>query len=147
MKNNKGFSLVEMIIVAAIMAVLIGVMAPQYMKYLEKTEKTRDCSAINTLLNICETIALDPDTTWGSGSANAIEFTISTTGLTYEASAGATMLQQYVTDTNAYIIAGDWGPFTVTAVRSDNGRVTFDIDDADKALLGKYSSALSNRLE
>lgn len=146
-RRNKGFSLVELIIVVAIMAVLVGIMAPQYMKYLEKTEKTRDCSAINTLLNICETIALDPDTTWGSGDSNAIEFTISTTGISYEASAGAIVMQQYVTDVNAYIIAGDWGPFTITAVRGDNGRVTFEIADADKALLGQYSSALSDRLE
>lgn len=145
--DNKGFSLVELIIVVAIMATLVGVLAPQYMRYLEKTEKTRDCATINTLLDICETIAMDPDTTWGSGNANAIEFTVANTGITYEVSAGTTMMAQYVTDTNAYIIAGDWGPFTITAVRDDNGRVTFDIADADKTLLGQYSSALVARLQ
>jgi len=30
-KNNKGFSLVELIVVIAIMAVLVGVLAPQLM--------------------------------------------------------------------------------------------------------------------
>ena len=35
--NNKGFSLVELIIVVAIMAILIGVLAPQYIKYVEKS--------------------------------------------------------------------------------------------------------------
>lgn len=42
--NNKGFSLVELIIVIAIMAVLIGVMAPQFLKYVEQSRKSTDIS-------------------------------------------------------------------------------------------------------
>ncbi|NLP34751.1 MAG: prepilin-type N-terminal cleavage/methylation domain-containing protein, partial [Clostridiales bacterium] len=33
--NNKGFSLVELIVVIAIMAVLAGVAAPQVIKYID----------------------------------------------------------------------------------------------------------------
>lgn len=33
-KGNGGFSLVELIIVIAIMAVLVGVLAPQYLSYI-----------------------------------------------------------------------------------------------------------------
>lgn len=35
--NDKGFSLVELIIVIAIMAVLVVVLAPQYLKYVERS--------------------------------------------------------------------------------------------------------------
>lgn len=40
--NNKGFSLVELIIVIAIMAVLIGVLAPQYLKYVKSSKISTD---------------------------------------------------------------------------------------------------------
>lgn len=41
-KDNKGFSLVELIIVIAIMAILIVVVAPQYLKYVEKSRISVD---------------------------------------------------------------------------------------------------------
>lgn len=40
--NNKGFSLVELIIVIAIMAVLMGVLAPQYLKYVRSSKVSTD---------------------------------------------------------------------------------------------------------
>ena len=45
-KNNKGFSLVELIVVVAIMAVLVGVLAPTYLRYVEKTRAQKDVSAV-----------------------------------------------------------------------------------------------------
>ncbi len=40
--NNKGFSLVELIIVIAIMAILVGVLAPQFIKYIERSRVSKD---------------------------------------------------------------------------------------------------------
>lgn len=40
--NNKGFSLVELIIVIAIMAVLVGILAPQYLKYVNNSRVSTD---------------------------------------------------------------------------------------------------------
>ncbi len=67
MKNNKGFSLVELIIVIAIMAILVGVMAPQLIKYIEKTNVSSDvqlCDSVRTALN---TACLDPDVVKNGG--------------------------------------------------------------------------------
>ena len=60
MKNNKGFSLVELIIVIAIMAVLVGVLAPTYLQYVEKSKKANDVSAVDTIINAVEIAAIDP---------------------------------------------------------------------------------------
>lgn len=52
--NNKGFSLVELIIVIAIMAVLAAALAPQLMKYVEKSRKSSDastCASIESTIN------------------------------------------------------------------------------------------------
>ncbi len=49
--NNKGFSLVELIIVIAIMAILVGVVGTQVIPYLEKSRQGKDMqifSAWNT---------------------------------------------------------------------------------------------------
>ena len=40
--NDRGFSLVELIIVIAIMAILIVVLAPQYLKYVERSRNSTD---------------------------------------------------------------------------------------------------------
>ena len=49
--NNKGFSLVELIIVIAIMAVLVGVLAPQFLRYVEQSRVQKDESAMGEVNN------------------------------------------------------------------------------------------------
>ena len=61
--NNKGFSLVELIIVIAIMAILIVVLAPQYLKYVEKSRTAADQASIQGYIDAMQVIAADPDIT------------------------------------------------------------------------------------
>jgi Tfp pilus assembly protein PilE len=42
MKNNKGISLLELIIVVAVMAVLVGVLTPMFVKQVNKSRRSKD---------------------------------------------------------------------------------------------------------
>ena len=61
MKNNKGFSLVELIIVIAICAILIGLMVPNLIKYIEKSNVSSDTQFLNTIYKAVVYAASDPD--------------------------------------------------------------------------------------
>ena len=68
MKKNQGFSLVELIVVIAIMAVLVGVLAPAYLRYVEKSRKSTDVSSISDIMAAAEKVAIDPQFDLGAGS-------------------------------------------------------------------------------
>ena len=57
--NNKGFSLVELIIVIAIMAVLVGVLAPQFLKYVESSRQSRDEQSMGEVNNAVKVACAD----------------------------------------------------------------------------------------
>ena len=58
-KNNKGFSLVELIIVIAIMAILTALLAPQFLKYVERSREAADATNVQTLVRALEIACLD----------------------------------------------------------------------------------------
>ncbi len=59
---NKGFSLVELIIVIAIMAVLVGVLAPQFIKQVEKSRESTDLQNIEEYKTAVETYVAENET-------------------------------------------------------------------------------------
>ena len=60
-KNNKGFSLVELIVVIAIMAVLVGVLAPQLIMYVEKSREATDIQTCDNIATALKTYYADEE--------------------------------------------------------------------------------------
>ena len=73
-KNNKGFSLVELIIVIAIMAILAGALAPALIKYINKSRRSTDIQNADTLRTSVQTAMSNPDAV-DAISGNTTSFT------------------------------------------------------------------------
>lgn len=76
--TNKGFSLVELIIVVAIMAVLIGVLAPQYLRYVEKSRLQRDNTSIGEIADVIKMMSADENLV--SEFKSGVDFKFDTSG-------------------------------------------------------------------
>ncbi|MBR0146336.1 MAG: prepilin-type N-terminal cleavage/methylation domain-containing protein [Eubacterium sp.] len=61
MKKNKGFSLVELIIVIAIMAILAAAIAPALIRYIDKSRKADDIAAAETINTAVQTSMSNED--------------------------------------------------------------------------------------
>ena len=97
MRNNKGFSLVELIIVIAIMAILVGVMAPQLIKYIEKTNVSSDTQLCDTVKSAVTTAVMDP--TVLNDSASATKISGFSTWTSVKSLTGTTEVEKAIQDT------------------------------------------------
>ena len=79
-KNNKGFSLVELIVVIAIMAVLVGVLAPQLIKYVEKSREATDIQTCDNIATALKTYYADEEVS-STATDHTITITLSTTAV------------------------------------------------------------------
>lgn len=59
--NNKGFSLVEIIVVIAIMVILIGVLSATILKHVDNTAYGKDMSALDSLHTALKDYIAEPD--------------------------------------------------------------------------------------
>lgn len=61
-KNKKGFTLVELIVVVAILGVLMAVLVPQYIQYVETSREGVDRSTISEIYHAMEITAASKET-------------------------------------------------------------------------------------
>ena len=88
--GNKGFSLVELIVVIAIMAVLVGVLAPTLIKNIEKSRESKDAQNCEQLKSSAE-VALQNEEVYAANvptTGETVLLTITSTGTTIGGDAG-----------------------------------------------------------
>ncbi|MEH6498032.1 MAG: pilin [Pseudoalteromonas distincta] len=110
MKAQKGFTLIELMIVVAIIGILAAIAIPQYQTYVAKSQVSRVMSETGSLRTAAETCLLDGRTTIGEGAG--------------ECSIGST--DSNLLDPNIPVVALDAEASTITATFGNNAAATID---------------------
>lgn len=85
-KNNKGFSLVELIVVVLIMAIIAVALAPQVMKWVNESRKSADASTYDSVIAAAQD-ALADEAAWNACAGKSFTITINNTGCVVDSSA------------------------------------------------------------
>ncbi len=132
--NNKGFSLVELIIVIAIMAILIVVLAPQYLRYVERSRNSTDLQSATEIVTALQIYQADPEAdsplTTATGE-NTVSVTINAAGTNPSVTGYSACLTDALTDYG--ITLNDihcqskttWNTYTITATLNSAGGIDF----------------------
>ena len=130
-KDNKGFTLVELVIVIAILAILVGILAPQYTKYVEKSRKSADVNNMDEIIRALEVYYVDQGADSKLTGDTAITIKMpkdKTTVVSVKAGeidlTSDTYIGQYLKNINKITLKGNWGSdVTATLSVSKDGGV------------------------
>lgn len=153
--GNKGFSLVELIVVIAIMAVLVGVLAPTLIRNVEKSRESTDLQNLDTVRGaIVTALSSEKVDTARAQTAQTVTITGGTntiTGATADGTDFKSVLSKELADTltsnvtmkstagkrdggNVTIAIAANGAVTVYVVDSGDTGVTVSINGADTSV-------------
>ena len=92
--NKKGFTLAELLIVVAIIAVLVAIAIPIFNSQLEKAREATDLANLRAAYAECSAAVLSGEGTTGSGTALSNGVTVTQTDGNYTATKTVTLKQK-----------------------------------------------------
>ena len=145
--TNKGFSLVELIIVIAIMAVLVGVLAPQFLKYVERSRKSTDVQNVASIVTALQTYAADPMVETANQLTDGGKITLTTTSVTTNCTGNTDKALTAAGISTIGLKSGNWtstaGAGITLNVAVSNGTITVTcdttLDGTNNILTGTYN--------
>lgn len=136
--DKKGFSLVELIIVMAIMAILVGVVASQVLPYMEKSRQSKDQQVLSS-------ICTDVVSSVAQATSDVGEFTCKVDDLT-ASSKGATGTDHTGAVADIQLVGAQFeelhGATTSTGLKLKSSAANAKGKDGeDKAVMVKYTKS------
>lgn len=121
-KNNKGFTLVELVIVIAILAILMVVVAPQYIQYVDRARESTDANAIGEIAHAAEIAMIGDGVTFPN--TNIMTVQIDANGnMSYDNNQLATAVAQIVAPTSYVHKSAAYRGTTVTITITNGAAV------------------------
>ena len=118
-KNNKGFTLVELVIVIAILAILVGILAPQYTKYVEKSRKSADASNMDEIIKAIEVHYVEQGVNSTGDGTTTVTVTMNSdkkTPVSVKAGTADLDLTEYLKNIGNITMKGNWGANVVATL-------------------------------
>ena len=156
-KDNRGFSLVELIIVIAIMAILVAVLAPQFLKYVVGSRNSADVDNAKEITNAIAAYAADAASenhkiTPGTYVIN-VPADGDTTGTKVTATGGGVDTDITAATSDAGIDLSSvrcksrtaWTAYSITVEVNNKGEVTFSYAATGETTAGLFASKFSGK--
>ena len=141
--GNKGFSLVELIVVITIMAVLVGVLAPTLIRNVEKSRESTDLQTLDSIRSSVSTaLSIESVNSQLSGSTSTTLAAISgASGSTLLGLLNSELSDDGVIDASMKSKSGQSGDVTIEIAA--DGKVTVSVKDgSDVVKAAKSKTAM-----